>query len=86
MTMSYHHIEFDDDLMARDPFAPAPGYQDIPDFIHLLGQLTDVELAQAYDDSMEGSTMIPHYLIHAEKDYRGLSYEDLDALLAHQYS
>ena len=83
--MSYHHL-LDEEILNRDPFDPTPCYQDIPDFIHLLGQLTDVELAQCYDDSMEGCTMIPHYLIHAEKDYRGLSYEDLDTLLQHQYS
>ena len=52
-----------------------------------LSYATDLELALCYDVSMEGEDreIFPLYLVVAEAQHRGLSFDDLEGLLAHQY-
>ena len=52
-----------------------------------LWYATDVELAQAYDVCMEGEGRenFPLYLVTAEMQDRGLTFDQLEGLLAHQY-
>jgi len=53
-----------------------------------LSYATDMELALCYDVSMEGEDreIYPFYLVVAEMQHRGLTFDDLEGLLAHQYS
>jgi hypothetical protein len=51
-----------------------------------VGELTDVELAMAYEDMVMGLDTWPSYLIIDEAQYRGLSFIDLENLLEHHYS
>ena len=51
-----------------------------------VGELTDVELALAYEDMMMGLDTWPSYLIIGEAQYRGLTFVDLEDLLIHHYS
>lgn len=51
-----------------------------------VGELTDVELALAYEDLMMGLETWPSYLIIDEAQYRELSFVDLENLLNHHYS
>ena len=57
---------------------------------HLLEDLryaTDLELALCYDVSMEGEDreIFPLYMVVAEMQHRGLAFDDLEGLLAHQF-
>ena len=56
--------------------------------IELLSDASDVELALCYDVSMEGEDreIYPLYLVVAEMQSRGLNFDHLEGLLAHQYS
>jgi len=51
-----------------------------------VGELPDVELAMAYEDMVMGFDTWPSYLIIDEAQYRGLSFVQLEDLLAHHYS
>ncbi|MCP4972242.1 MAG: hypothetical protein GY914_00975 [Prochlorococcus sp.] len=48
---------------------------------------SDIELAQAYDVCMEGEDreVFPLYMVVNEMQHRGLAFDDLEGLLAHQF-
>ena len=52
------------------------------DLIEDLTQATDMELAIAYDHCENINTMYPLYLIKDEMDHRGLTFDEIEGLLA----
>ena len=52
-----------------------------------MGHASDIELAQAYDVCMEGEDreVFPLYMVVNEMQHRGLTFDDLEGLLAHQF-
>lgn len=60
------------------------------DTTHLLEDLryaSDLEIALCYDVSMEGEDreIFPLYMVVDEMQSRGLTFDDLEGLLAHQF-
>ena len=80
--MSYHHFDIDDDM----PRVPHFDYYTEIDWQVMLTDLSDVELAQCYEASLEETGPVPLYLVTYEMQHRGLSFDELEGLLAHQYS
>ena len=80
--MSYHHIDIDDDM----PRVPSFDYYTEIDWQVMLTDLSDVELAQCYEASLEETGPVPLYLVTYEMQYRGLTFDVLEGLLVHQYS
>ena len=60
-------------------------YED-PDARFQISELTDIELALAYEDLMMGLETWPSYLIIDEIQFRGFSFVDMENLLIHQYN
>lgn len=58
------------------------------DLLEDLAIATDTELALAYDACMAGEDreIYPLYLVTAEMQWRGLSFDQLEGLLSHHYS
>ena len=81
--MSYHHFDIDDDCPRLPSYADL--YTDI-DWQVMLADLSDVELAQCYEATMDEEGPVPLYLITYEMQYRGLTFDQLEGLLDHQYS
>ena len=57
------------------------------DLLEDLAFATDTELAIAYDSCMAGEDreIYPLYLVTAEMQWRGLSFDQLEGLLSHHY-
>ncbi len=57
------------------------------DLLEELAIATDTELALAYDSCMAGEDreIYPLYLVTAEMQWRGLSFDQLEGLLSHHY-
>ena len=79
--MSYHHIDIDTVYRNREF-----NYYNEIDWQIMLTDLNDVELAQCYEASMEGEGPVPLYLVTFEMQHRGLTFDELEGLLDHQYS
>ena len=62
-------------------------YRSTADLLEDLSLATDNELALAYDSCMSGEAgeVYPLYLVTAEMQYRGLSFDQLEELLSHHY-
>lgn len=79
--MSYHHIDIDSYFQARED-----SYYNEIDWQIMLVDLNDVELAQCYEASLEETGPVPLYLVTHEMQHRGLTFDELEGLLAHQYA
>ena len=73
-------------IEGRTSMKPVHSLYDDPAAAIYVGELTDVELALAYEDLMMGLETWPSYLIIDEAQYRELSFVDLENLLNHHYS
>ncbi len=65
-------------------------HQSNVDTYELLEEISfasDIELAQAYDVCMEGEDreVFPLYMVANEAQSRGLTFDNLEGLLAHQF-
>ena len=81
--MSYHHFDIDDDCLRLPSYADL--YTDI-DWQVMLADLSDVELAQCYEASMDEAGPVPLYLVTYEMQARGYTFDQLEGLLDHQYA
>ena len=70
----------------RIPMTTTHSIYDDPAAAIYVGELTDIELALAYEDMTLGLDTWPSYLIINEAQYRGLSFVQLEELLIHHYS
>lgn len=77
--MSYHHISADSYYQAQED-----SYYNEIDWQVMLTDLSDVELAQCYEASLEETGPVPLYLVTYEMQHRGLCFDELEGLLAHQ--
>ena len=77
--MSYHHI--DSYYQSRE----TRRYDEL-DWQLMLADLTDLELAQCYEASMDDAGPVPLYLVTHEMMHRGLTFDHLEGLLDHQYN
>ena len=81
--MSYHHIDIDDDCPRLPSYADF--YTDM-DWQVMLMDLSDVELAQCYEASLDETGPVPLYLVTYEMQARGYTFDQLEGLLDHQYA
>ncbi|AGA17874.1 hypothetical protein P60_gp05 [Synechococcus phage P60] len=79
--MSYHHIDMDSFLQSCED-----AYYNELDWQIMLCDVTDVELAQCYEASLDGNGPVPLYLVTWEMQHRGLTFDELEGLLDHQYA
>ena len=81
--MSYHHFDMDDDCPRLPSYADL--YTDM-DWQVMLADLSDVELAQCYEASLDETGPVPLYLVTYEMQARGYTFDELEGLLDHQYA
>ena len=77
---AYYLDEIADSISPYPPVSTAYLLED-------LALATDTELALAYDACMAGEDrdIYPLYLVTAEMQYRGLTFDQLEGLLSHHY-
>ena len=79
--MSYHHLDPDTHYLDR-----SYTYYTEMDWQALLTDLSDVELAQCYEASLDETGPVPLYLVTYEMQARGYTFDQLEGLLDHQYA